>query len=43
MVLQANRNILCKNQIRTQNMYKQFKYEQIHISIKTAEIKLLKF
>ena len=43
MVLQANRNILCKNQIRIQNMYKQFKYEQIHISIKTAEIKLLKF
>ena len=43
MLLQANKNILCKNQIRIQNMYQQFKYEQLHISVKTAVIKLLKF
>ena len=43
MLLQANKNILYKNQIRTQNMYYQFKYEQLHISAKTTEIKLLKF
>ena len=33
---------LCKNQIRIQNMYYQFTYEQLHISGKTAEMKLLK-
>ena len=38
MLLQANKNILCKNQIRIQNMY-----EHLHISAKTAVIKLLKF
>ena len=43
MPLQANKNILCKNQIKTQNMYQQFKYEQLRISAKTAKIKLLKF
>ena len=43
MLLQANKNILCKNQIRIQNMYQQFKYEQLHISAKTAVIKLSKF
>ena len=43
MLLQANKNILCKNQIKIQNMYQQFKYEQLHISAKTAVIKLLKF
>ena len=43
MLLQANKNILCKNQIRIQNMYQQFKYQQLHISAKTAVIKLLKF
>ena len=43
MLLQANKNILCKNQIRIQNMYYQFKYGQLHISAKTTEIKLLKF
>ena len=43
MLLQANKNILCKNQIRIQNMYQQFKYEQLHVSAKTTEIKLLKF
>ena len=43
MLLQANKNILCKNQIRIQNMSQQFKYEQLHISAKTAEIKLLRF
>ena len=32
MLLQANKNILCKNQIRIQNMYQQFKYEHLHIS-----------
>ena len=41
MLLLANKNILCKNQIRIQNMYWQFKYEQLHISAKTTEIKLL--
>ena len=43
MLLQANKNILFKNQIRIQNMYWQFKYEKLHISAKTAVIKLLKF
>ena len=43
MLLLANKNILCKNQIRIQNMYWQFKYEQLHISAKTTEIKLLNF
>ena len=43
MLLEANKNILCKNQIRIQNMYWQFKYEQLHISAQTTEIKLLKF
>ena len=43
MLLQANENILCKNQIRIQNMYLQFKYKQLHISAKTTEMKLLKF
>ena len=42
MLLQANKNILCKNQFRIQNMYKQFKFQQLHISAETAEIKLLK-
>ena len=32
-----------KNQIRIQNRYYQFKYEQLHISAKTTVIKLLKF
>ena len=41
--LQANKNILCKNQITIQNTYKQFKYERLHISAITAVIKLLKF
>ena len=49
MLLQANKNILCKNQIRMQNKYEQlhkyeqFNYEQLHISAKTTEIKLLRF
>ena len=43
MILQANKNILCKNQIRIQNMYYQYKCEQLHISAKTTKIKLLKF
>ena len=43
MLLQTNKNILCKNQIRIQNKYKQFKYEQLHISAKTAVVNLLKF
>ena len=42
MPLQANKNILCKNQIKIQNMYYQFKYEQLYIrresSGKTVEI-----
>ena len=42
MLLEANKNILCKNQIGMQNMYYQFKYEQLHISAKTTDIKLLK-
>ena len=41
-LLQANKNILCKNQIRIQSMSYQFKYEQLHISAKTTEIKLLR-
>ena len=41
MLLQVNKNI-CKDQIRKQNMYYQFTYEQLHISAKTA-IELLKF
>ena len=43
MPLQANKNILCKGQIRIQNMYEQFKYEQIQIYAKAAVIKLLNF
>ena len=43
MLLLANKNILCKNQIRIQNMYQQFRYEHLHISAKTTEINLLKF
>ena len=43
MLLQANKNILCENQIRIQNMYLQFKYERLHISAKTTKIKLLKY
>ena len=43
LLLQVNKNILCKNQIRIQNMYWQFQYEQLHISAKTTEMKLLKF
>ena len=43
ILLQANEKILCKNQIRIQKMYSQFKYVQLHISAKTAVIKLLKF
>ena len=43
MLLQANKNILSKNQIRIQYKYQQFKYEQLHVSAKTAVIKLLKF
>ena len=43
MLLQANKNILCKNQIRIQNMHLQLKYDQLHISTKTAVIKLFKF
>ena len=42
MLLEADKNILCKNQIRIQNMHYQFEYEQLHISAKTTEIKLLK-
>ena len=38
MLLQANKNILCKNQIRIQIMYWQFQYEQLHISAKTTKI-----
>ena len=38
MLLQANKNILCKNQIRIQIMYWQFQYEQVHISAKTTKI-----
>ena len=42
LLLQANKNILCKNQIKIQNMYYQFKYEQLYIrresSGKTVEI-----
>ena len=34
MLLQANKNILCKNQIRIQNMSQQFKSEQLYISAK---------
>ena len=40
MLLRANKNILCKDQIRIQNMYEQFTYEQIQISAKAAVIKL---
>ena len=43
LLLQANKNIPCKNQIRIQNMCQQFSYEQLPISAKTAKIKLLKF
>ena len=43
MILQANKNIPCKNQIRVQNTSWQFKYAQLYISAKTTEIKLLRF
>ena len=43
MLLEATKNILCKNQIRMQDMYKQFKYEQLNISAETTVMKLLKF
>ena len=43
MLVQANENILCKNRIRIQIMYEQLKYEQLNISAKKTEIKLLKF
>ena len=43
MLLEANKNIVCKNQIRIQYMYQHFKYEQLLISAKPTEIKLLKF
>ena len=43
MLLQPNKNILCKNQIGIQNMYSQFKYEELHISPDATEIKLLRF
>ena len=43
LLLQVNKNILFKNQIRIQNMYQQFKYEELHTSAKTAEVELLKF
>ena len=36
MLLQANKSILCMNQVRIQNIYWQFRYEQWHISAKTA-------
>ena len=39
MLLQANKNTLCQNQIRIQNMSQQLEYEQLHISAKTTEIK----
>ena len=42
MLLQANKNILCKYQIRIQNMSQQLKYKQLHISAKTTEIKLFR-
>ena len=38
MLLQPNNNILCKNQLRIQNIYHQIKNEQLHISAKTTEI-----
>ena len=43
MLRQANKNILCKDQIRIQNMYQQFKYEKLNISAKSAVLRLLKF
>ena len=43
MLLQGNKNTLCKNQIIIQNMSQQFKYEQLHISAKITEIKPLRF
>ena len=43
MLLQVNKNFICKDQIRIQNMYQQFKYGKLHISAKTAAIKPLKF
>ena len=39
MLLQANKNTLCQNQIRIQNMSQQLEYEQLYISAKTTEIK----
>ena len=42
ILLQVNKNLLCKNQMRTHNMYYQFKYEPLHIFAKTTVIKLLK-
>ena len=41
--MQANKNILCKEQIRIQNMYQQVKYEKLNISAKGAVARLLKF
>ena len=41
--MQANKNILCKDQIRIQNMYQQFKYEKLNMSAKNAVLRLLKF
>ena len=43
MLLQVNKNFICKDQIRIQNMYQQFKYGKLHISAKTAAMKPLKF
>ena len=43
ILLQANKNIICKDQITIQNMDSQFKYEQLHIPAKIAIIKLFKF
>ena len=41
VLMEANENILCKNQIRIQIMCYQFRYEQLHISSKVAVIKLV--
>ena len=43
LCMQANKNILCKEQIRIQNMYQQVKYEKLNISAKGAVARLLKF
>ena len=42
MLLQTNKNILCKYEIGIKNMSWQFKYEELHISAKITVIKLLK-